>query len=243
MIALLTLLAVSSVPVDMVGIVGQSHNYKTWIYPATIYNLKLFIAFLIVFAFVYFIFRRPLVITFNRFSSYLRIHSTLAVIVCGVLYWVPFGLIIQALDYYDSGQFDGDWVYIIFVLSIFLGSIILLAYGRFRNKVLISPLFLKVSSAVVLSVICASMMFIILNEAGILNIDNCTYYGNKHGHIYIYPTNPFGSVISIWKYPVYSNWLIIYSLIILWTGNAYRWLKTKIGKNRLTKKLKSPTIE
>lgn len=209
------------------GAVDVYNNYRHWIYPAYLYNLKFGVGFLIGFAVLYFVFRKQIDERFNRISSYLRSHRTLAVIVCGVLIWVPFGIIAKASDYWFPEGIDWDWItlYAIVTLSVLAGIMILLACGRFRNRVLITPLFLKVMSAVVLAAICASALFIILTKAGVLDIDRMVYYTYRSGGYYA--IHPFDSVKSIWSCSVRALWLILYSLIILWIGNAYRWLRTK----------------
>ena len=226
LIALLTILAVPSVAFAAAGMVDSINDFRQWIYPAYLYNLKFGIAFLIGFVVLYFVFKKPIDKVYNKFSGYLKRHPTLAVIVCGVLFWPPYGIIMQALNYCKI-----DWDTIIFeIILIVLGGtlfgfIILSACGRFRNKVLISPLFSKVSSTIVLSAICASSLFIILTKVGLLKIDNMVYHTYRGGFKYI--THPFDSVIYIWYYSVCFLCCILYSLIILWIGNAYRWLKDK----------------
>lgn len=233
LILLLTLLAVPSGAFAAAGMVDSINDFRHWIYPAYLYNLKFGIGFLIGFVVLYFIFRKPLDKAYSKFSGYLKQHPTLAVIVCGVLFWFPFCIVMQALGYWDNGKIDWDWItfYAIVILGTMLGFIILSACSRFRNKVLISPLFLKVSSAIVLSAICASALFIILTKVEALNIEHMVYYTYRGGGIHA--THPFYSVLKIWYYSVCSLWFILYSLIILWLGNAYRWLKGKI-KQRVT---------
>ena len=227
LILLLTLLAVPSVAFAAAGMVDRIKYFRHWIYPAYLYNLKFGIAFLIGFVVLYFVFRKPLDKVYNKFSGYLKRHPTLAVIICGVLFWLPFGIIMEALGYckivWDRKIFLA--IIVIVVVGTLFGFIIFSACGRFRNKVLISPLFLKISSALVLSMICASALFIILTKVGLLNIDNMVYHTYRGGFKYI--THPFDSVIYIWNYSVRFLWFILYSLIILWIGNAYRWLKSK----------------
>ena len=236
LVVLLTLLAVPSVAFAAAGMIDSINDFRHWIYPAYLYNLKFGIAFLISFVVLYFVFKKPIDKVYNKFSGYLKRLPTLAVIVCGVLFWLPYGIIMQALNYCKI-----DWDTIIFeIILIVLGGtlfgfIILSACGRFRNKVLISPLFLKISSAIVLSAICASVLFIILTETGVLNIDNMVYYTYRCGGIHA--THPFDSVIKIWHYSVCFLWFILYSLIILWIGNAYRWLKSKLKQRVALQKL------
>ena len=133
----------------------------------------------------------------------------------------------RALDYWKLGEIGEDWItFLVIVLFVTtFGFIILSACGRFRNKVLISPLFLKVSSALVLSAICGSTLFIILTKTGLLRIDRMAYHTYRGGFKYI--THPFDSVIYIWYWSVLSHWCILYSLVILLIGNTYRWLKGK----------------
>ena len=227
LIALLTILAVPSVAFAAAGMVDSINDFRHWIYPAYLYNLKFGIAFLIVFVVLYFVFKKPIDKVYNKFSGYLKRHPTLAVIVCGVFFWLPFGIIMQALGYWDNGKINdyGITFLVIVLFGTVFGFIILSACGRFRNKVIISPLCLKVSSAIVLSAISASLLFIILTKTGVLKIDKMVYHTYRGGFKYI--THPFDSVIYIWWYSGCSLWCILYSLIILWIGNAYRWLKSK----------------
>ena len=226
-IALLTILAVPSVDFAAAGMIDSINDFRHWIYPAYLYNLKFGIAFLIGFVVLYFVFRKPLDKIINRISGYLRTHPTLAVIVCGVLFWLPFGIIMQALNYCKFEEINdyGITFLVIVLFGTTFGFIILSASGSFRNKVLISPLFLKISSALVLSAICASTLFIILTKVGLLNIDNMVYHTYRGGFKYI--THPFDSVIYIWYWSVLSHWCVLYSFIILLIGNTYRWLKGK----------------
>ena len=226
-IALLTLLAVPSVAFAAAGMIDSINDFRHWIYPAYLYNLKFGIAFLIGFVVLYFVFKKSWDNTINRISCYLRTQPSLAVIVCGVFFWLPFGIMMRALDYWKLGEIGEDWItfLVIVLFGTTFGFIILSACSRFRNKVLISPLFLKVSSALVLSAIFASVLFIILTKSGLLKIDNMVYHTYRGGFKYI--THPFDSVIYIWYYAVCFLWCILYSLIILWFGNAYRWFKGK----------------
>lgn len=236
LIVLLTLLAVPSVAFAAAGMMDSIDNFRHWIYPAYLYNLKFGVAFLIGFVIVYFVFRKQLDKAYSKFSGYLRCHPTLAVIVCGGFIILPLGILSGTLECLTNRSFDFDWTYFFEIIAVlifwsYLLSCGLFACGRFRNKILISPLFLKVSSTIVLSAICASAIFIILTKTNTLNIYNTVYYTYKGGFQYF--THPFDSVRIIWNYSVLLLWLILYSLIILWIGNAYRWLKSKI-KQRVT---------
>lgn len=203
------------------GIVDGYNNYRYWIYPAYLYNLKFGVGFLIAFAVLYFVFRKPIDVKVNRFCRSLRSHPTLAVIVCGILIWLPYGILMRAIEF---GTID-LYSYAIIAIVTLVGFMTLTSYGRFRNKILISPLFLKVMAAAVLSAVCASVLFIILTKTSALDIDRMVYFTYRNGGLSA--THPFDSIKSIWSCSVRALWLILYSLIILWIGNAYRWWRTK----------------
>lgn len=237
LIVLLMLLAIPSVAFGAAGLMDGVSDYLRWLYPAYLYNLKFGIGFLIGFTLLYFDFKKRYDKTFYQLSQYLRSHPALAIMVSGVLVWMPFGILLGTFDYFILKVINWDWIiaYIIVGLGAIFGIVILLACGRFRNKVLISPLFLKVLSAVFLSAICASLLFIVLTEINVLHFKNkvyCVYNGG-----YVFSTHPFDSLKGIWHLSLRALCLIPISLLIFWAGNGYRWFKDRIKHKVALQKL------
>ena len=97
-----------------------------------------------------------------QLTEYLRHHNVLAIIFYGILLALPFGIIIDAV-------FQALWFLSIFpVIGLLILFIILLPITYLRNRYLLSPKVTELLIVMVISAILASIVFIILTNAGLL---------------------------------------------------------------------------
>ena len=222
LILLLTLLAVPSVAFAAAGMVDRIKYFRHWIYPAYLYNLKFGIAFLIGFVVLYFVFRKPLDKGINRFRAYLRNQPELAILVYSLLFAVPFGIYtsITWLLLSEAALLSDIILFCLFP--------ILLLNKWFRNRVFLSSILFKIMILIVISAICASLLFIALTYAGALDMSKLSSYYSWSASY----SHPIYSVKIIWSgvllYLIVLPLYLLGILLVLRIGDAYRWLKDKL---------------
>ena len=217
LIALLTLLAVPSMAFAAAGMVDSVNDFRHWIYPAYLYNLKFGIAFLIGFVVIYFVFRKPLDKRINRYRAYLRNQPELAILVCSLLFAVPLGIYTQITWFLVS---EAALLSDIILFCLFP---ILLLNKWFRNRVFLSSILFKIMILIVISAICASLLFIALTYVGSLDISKLSHYYSRS----VSYSHPIDSIKNIWSGTLFYLIALPFYLLFLLIGNGYRWLKSK----------------
>lgn len=215
--SLIAFMTVPAIAFAAAGFADRFNDFRHWIYQAYLYNLEFGIGFLIVFTIVYYLLKKKLDPIILQFRQYLQSHPALAIIVCGALIAVPFGIYIQI-----------SWYILLFIslgLNLFCiaALTVLLAYSTFRNKVLLSPLLMKAIMLFILSALCASLLFMILTYSGALQLD-CTFYTIREG----VSNHQIDSLVNIWCGVLISLCIIPFSLLLHGVGSAFRWIKRKI---------------
>lgn len=220
---LLLLLTFSSVAFAHAGVYDRFNEYRHWIFPAYLYCLIFGGLFMVAFGSTFYAMRKRITPKLEQFTQFLRQSSFWSIIVCGVLWSIPLGIL-------------GNLLYLIywfFVFNIF-GIILIifsvfLSFKRCRNTFLFYPSFLKWNIIFVMSAICASVLFIILTKCGwLIRETDCFILGYRR-----FFSHPYDSIIEIWNCTNLFLFGILLSLIFYWIGNGIRWLKGKI-KHRTT---------
>ena len=242
LIALLALLSVPSVAFAENGAyVWIYGNFRHWLYPIAFYTLIFSIFFIGIILCLYIKYRARVNDIIMRFSQFLKARPTLAVIFCGITVSSILGILTRIALPSDASNFFGE-LYPMFVqffpitLLIFeITLIILFACGRFRNKALLSPSFMKVVLSIIISVICANLLYLILTEIGVLRLVHLPWtrglsiYLEREG-IYLDHEGldqPINNIIWIWWFGIPYVVTVPFSILLLWIGNTYRWLKSK----------------
>ena len=242
LVVLLTLLAVPSVAFAENGVyVWIDGNFRHWLYPIAFYTLIFSIFFMGLQLCLYIKYRARVNDIIMRFIQFLKVRPTLAVIFCGITVSSILGILTRIALPSDASNFLGG-LYPMFVqffpiafLIFEIILIILFACGRFRNKVLLAPSFMKVVLSIIISVICANLLYLILTEIGVLRLVHLSWtrglsiYLEREGIYLDYEglDQPINNIIWIWWFGILYVVTVPFSLLLLWIGNAYRWLKSK----------------
>ena len=239
LVVLLTLLAVPSVAFAY----DSAHKdliqfFREWIYPIYLYNIMFGFSFAWIIVWWYCRHKTKMDNKIMRLCQYLKSHSTIAIISCGLIVGFVLGFmsrivwIIGRDDYYSAEPYICG---LLFCVTIFM---ILLAWGYFRNRVLLSAKFIKVTGLILISSLCANLLFLFLNIISVINIPCLRWSSLKdYGLIGEGGTQPISCIIAMWRWGIFWILAIPFSLLLLWIGNAYRWLKSKWKQRVAMKKL------
>lgn len=207
------------------GMADRFFSYREWIFPAYFYNFLFGIVSLAVLAVIFYFNRNKFVPKVEHFCNYLRSLPSLAIVLAGILVAVLLGILSNVL--YLT-------LWFLSMIPLFVGMIlflVLLVYGTFRNKVLLSPRFMILNILIVISSICAAVLFIVLTKLGCLHDTNEFYWewGGK------FLTHPYDSLKSIWEDVLLFICEIPISLMFLWIGKAFRCARRKFSESYLRK--------
>ena len=114
---------------------------------------------------------------------------------------------------------------------------IILVNKRFREKLLLSPFWLKWSLLVSISSITASLLFIILTNCDLLAGTDITYLARPdrlHRGFYS-PTHPYDSMKEIWSMPTFFICEIAIALILYFVGILNKFICRKLSALRRRK--------
>ena len=215
---LLSLLIFSLDAFAYAPIYDRFNTYRHWIFPAYLYCLIFGALFVVVFGCTFYAMRKRIAPKLEQFTQLLRQSSFWSIIVCGVLWSIPLGILGNLL-------YLIYWFITIYILEILLILFsLLLSFKRCRNAWLFYPSLLKWNIIFVMSAICASVLFIILTNCGWLISEKDWYILGYHK----FYEHPYDSIINIWNGTILFFLGILLSLIFYWIGNGIRWLKGKI---------------
>lgn len=202
--------------------------FREWIYPIYLYNIMFGFAFVWIIVWWYFKHKSYMDNKIMRLCLYLKSHSTVAIISCGLIVGFILGFvsrivwIISRNDYYSGVPYVFG---LLFCVTIFM---ILLAWGYFRNRVLLSAKSIKVTGVILISSLCANLLFLFLNFIGVINVPRLRWSSDiAYELIGEGGPQPISCIIAMWKWGLFWIVAIPLSLLILWIGNVYRWLKNK----------------
>lgn len=198
------------------GFADAYYDHQRWLFPAYAYCLVLGLLILLGLVSTFLIYKTKTRHISEHVSEYLIQHPVLAIVFTGVLLAIPLG-ILSALSW------EIIWFLallpIMGLMAIFL---IILVNKRFREKLLLSPFWIKWGVIISMSSILASVLFIILTECNLLTGTDITYFARPdrlHPGFYS-ATHPFDSMKEIWAMPLtfiseIAIALILYSFGIL----------------------------
>lgn len=229
LIALLTLLTISSVAFAMAGIADRFYEYQAWIFPAYLYNLIFGVIFAVILTAFFFILRKPLNQTLSRACKYLESHSSIAIVSIGILFSIPLGILCKTL--YHRLWF----IAIIPTFGLMLIYPFVLSVKRFRNSTLRFHKILVIAIIIAISAMLASVCFIIFTKFGWLSHSNGTYFNLSTNFKIL--THPFDSIKSIWGGTLIFMCETVLSLILLWIGKSLSSVASQLLKIHLINQL------
>lgn len=193
------------------GIYDRFNDFRHWIFPAYLYCLIFGVLFMVVFGGVAYAMRKRITPKLERLTQFLRKSPFWSIIVWGVLFAIPLGIL-------------GNVLYLIFwflvcdILGILLIIYpVLLSSKHFRNACSFYPSFLKWNIILVMSAVCASVLFIILTKCGwLISADEYILLS------YEIIIHPYDSIRNIWNSVPVFLFFIILSLILYWIGHGLR---------------------
>lgn len=219
LINLLTLLTISSAAFATAGFAERFYEYHAWISPAYRCNLIFGVVFAVILTAFFLILRKPLNLKLSRVCKYLESHSSIAVVSIGILFSIPIGILCDTLYYL---------LWFIALIPIFGLTLIYpfaLSFKRSRNSILRSHEILISAIIIAISVILASVCFIIFTKFGWLPHTNETY-----SSLSAELTHPFDSIKSIWSGTLIFMCETVLSLILLWIGKGLSLVGSQLFK-------------
>lgn len=230
LIVLLSLLAVPSIAFAENGTyIWIYSNFRHWLYPISFYTLIFGALFMGLQVCLYLKHKAKVNNIIVRFCQYFKVRPTLAVIFCGITIGAVLGLCTRIawssrfwsrfLPYLAYMQFLEVLFY-----TVWITIALLLACGRFRNKVLLSPSFMKGVLSIIISVLCANLLYLILTEMGVLRLGQLPWGRDINIDIEreFYDLN---SILWLWMVGLIYIVPMPISLLLLWIGNGYRYVK------------------
>lgn len=210
------------------GFADAYHDHQQWIFPAYSYCLTFGLLFLFGMFILSLICKTKTQETISAISSYLIRHRILAIIVTGVLWAIPLGII-------GSVSWEIIWfLSILPSLALMIAFPICLVNRNFREKCLLSQLGLKWISMMSISAIVASLLFIILTNLNLLSGTDVTYLArpDRMHPDYYNPTHPYDSLTEIWGMPLVFIAEIPIAIILYWLGLLNCYLCRKLSAIR-----------
>lgn len=199
------------------------NNYRHWIFPAYLYNLIFGVVYLAALAVVCHVWRKPLNQAIGQACSYLKSSPSLAILSCGILLAIPLGILCGVL--YQLLWFSAilPWLILMCIFPL------LLAYGRFRNRIFLSTKFVKVILMVIIASLSASISFIIFTEMGWWDGASDIYYELSRTGLAV-ESHPIDSTKYIWESTLYFICTLPISLLLSWIGNGWHAVQRKFRR-------------
>lgn len=160
-----------------------------------------------------------------KVSYWLNEHPQISIIIMGMLWAVPIGIISQIT--WDVLSFQSIFPFIMMAIAFPL----LLADSRFRKSVLLLPSMLKLSIFICLSAIMASLSFIILTKCGVLNGTDSLYFKRDSCMSFHILTHPYDSLKHIWAMAPFYFAETVIAVALYYLGNLIRYIWKRIAKN------------
>ncbi len=219
---------VPSIAFAAAGFADAYNDHQRWIFPAYAYCLVFGLIVLLVLFILSLICKTKTRQILEHISVYLKRHRILAIVFTGVVLAIPIGII-------GAVSWEIIWFLSIFpFMGLMVAFPIILVNKRFREKLLLSPFWLKWSSLVSISSITASLLFIILTNCDLLVGTNITYLARPdrlHRGFYS-PTHPYDSMKEIWFMSLFFIGEIVISLMLYSLGNLNRFIYRKLSASR-----------
>lgn len=224
----LLLLFVPSIAFAAAGFADAYYDHQRWIFPAYAYCLVFGLIVLLVLFIMSLICKTKTRQILEHISVYLIRHKILAIVFTGVVLAIPIGII-------GAVSWEIIWFLSIFpFMGLMVAFPIILVNKRFRERLLLSPLWLKWNLLVSISSITASVLFIILTDCNLLTGTDITYLarpGRLHQGFYS-PTHPYDSMKEIWFMPLFFIGEIVISLMLYSLGILNRFTCRKLSASR-----------
>ena len=174
----LSLLFVPSIAFAAAGFADAYNEHQRWIFPAYAYCLVFGLIALLVLFKMALIYQTKTQHISEHISEYLIRHKILAIVFTGVLLAIPIGIIGAV-----------SWEIIMFLSMLpFMGFMvafpIILVNKRIREKLLLSPFWIKWSLFISISSVTASLLFIILTDCNLLIGTDISYLAHPCGCLF-----------------------------------------------------------
>lgn len=220
------------------GFADRYYDHQRWIYPAYAYCLVFGLIALLCLFILSLIYKTKTRHISEHISVYLIRHKILAIVFTGVLLAIPIGIIGAV-----------SWEIICFLSMLpFMGFMvafpIILVNKRIREKLLLSPFWIKWSLFISISSITASLLFIILADCNLLTGTDITYLARPdrlHRGFYS-PTHPYDSMKEIWFLPLFFIGEIVISLMLYLLGVLNRFIYRKLSASRQRRRVEMTDI-
>lgn len=210
------------------GFADAYHDRQQWIFPA--YSYCLIFGLLLLFGMyaITLICKTKTRKFISSTSSYLIRHRIFAIIVTGVLWAIPLGII-------GSVSWEIIWfLSILPCLALIIAFPICLVNRNFREKCLLSWFGIRWSAMISISAIFASLLFIILTNWNLLPGTDITYLARPdrwHPDLF-FPIHPYDSLKEIWSTSFVFIAEIPIAIILYWLGLMNLCLCRKLSKIR-----------
>lgn len=222
---------VPSIAFAAAGFADAYNDHQRWIFPAYAYCLVFGLIVLLVLFIMSLICKTKTRQILEHISVYLKRHKILAIVFTGVVLAIPIGII-------GAVSWEIIWFLSIFpFMGLMVAFPIILVNKRFREKLLLSPFWLKWSLLVSISSITASLLFIILTNCDLLAGTDITYLARPdrlHRGFYS-PTHPYDSMKEIWSMPTFFICEIAIALILYFVGILNKFICRKLSALRRRK--------
>lgn len=227
-ISTILLLSIPSFTFAAAGFADAYDEYTQWILPAYTYCLRFGLVSLLVLIIPALIWRTKIREFIEPLSRYLVRHRVLAIMFTGILFGISLGIIATA---YEA---TCGLIAAYHLMGMMIGFPWMLANRRFREKCLLYPLCIKWGLMVFISLIIASLLFVILTNHHLLSGTNITYVTRQHviDRSFIPLTHPYDSLKKIWFMPLFFIYETIIPLLLLGAGKLNLWGRTKLYQFR-----------
>lgn len=197
------------------GFAERINEFSKWISPAYYYFKLSMVISVIIFTTLLLINKDRIYQTICYICQYFRPYPSLAIITCGMPLAASLG-IGASFIYLDNGIMS------IFIIDAFLIIFLTFLSNRdFRNSIFLSPLFMILNTLLALSLVGASVLFILWCKSGWLEIR----FGSEC------LAQPFFCLNNIWSGVDVFLLGILISLIFLFCGNLFRRITKIIKRN------------
>lgn len=205
------------------GIADAHYDHQQWIFPAYAYCLVFGLIIMLSLFIISLNYKTKTRHISEHISAYLIQHPISAIIFTGILLAIPTGLIGVVL-------LEIMWIMFIFPFVVLIIAFpIILVDKRFREKKLLSIVWIKWSLLISISAITASLLFIILADCNLLPGTDITYIARpSRSHPEFHSsTHPYDSMKEIWLLPLFLIGEIVIALLIYFGGIMGRYLYRK----------------
>lgn len=196
------------------GLSDAHYSHRQWIFPAYLYCFILGFISLVVMAVTSVIWKSKMQSITTKVASRLISHNICAIIVTGILLAIPIGII---------GNVLWECLWFLSFPAVIIGMIafpLIIVITPLRNKWLLSGSVLKWLLMISVSIVMASILFIILTKCNLLHNTETAYLISRERYNYYIKTHPFDSLMEIWETPLLLSTEIIIALILYgcWIG-------------------------